>query len=71
MQPKLERELLSTYCLGIMSHHIPSNIYHTRAKKALKEALNHNHHDDAESNGFEMINYSFCKEEKMFCVVCY
>ena len=51
-----------------MSHHIPSNIYHTN-QKALKEALNRNYHDDDEGNGFEMINYSFCQDEK--CCVLY
>ena len=45
-----------------MSHHIPSNIYHSN-QKALKEALNRNYHHDDEGNGFEMINYSFCKDE--------
>ena len=41
----------------------------TRTKKALKEALNRNYHHDDEGNGFEMINYSFCKDEK--CCVLY
>ena len=65
---KLVRVVEYTYCLGIMSHHIPSNIYH-RTKKALKEALNRNYHNDDEGNGFEMINYSFCQDGK--CCVLY